>query len=126
MVSHRLTLGYALAPGWLAPFADGLTGGIAMARRCGTCRRTSFPPLRTCQCGAAAGDWIALPGTAQIRFRTSGSDGDFALVRFDGADTSATVRVRGIAPDRMRGQIEMPDGPLPMMILGPIDGETMS
>jgi uncharacterized OB-fold protein len=124
MISHRVTLDYALHPGWMARFVEGLQTGQAMARQCTACGVRSFPPQRVCACGATEADWVALPGTATIQFRTSGSDGDFALVRFDGADTSAVVRVRDLAADQTRGRCQKAEGALPMMILGPMDAGT--
>lgn len=119
MIAHDLTLHYALAPGWMAPFVDGLLQGRAMARHCGACGAASFPPRRTCACGHGEGNWVALPGTASILFRTQGRDGDFALARFDGADGSAVTRLQDMPPDRGRGRIRAAPGPLPQLILGP-------
>lgn len=122
MISHKLALGYTLHPGWMAPFVEGLQKGEALARQCERCGSKSFPPHRTCACGGTSADWVALPGTATIQFRTTGSDGDFALVQFDGADTSAVVSVQGIAPDQTCGRCFMAEGALPKMIIGPVEG----
>lgn len=122
MISHALALDYALQPGWMAPFIQGLQTGAAIARQCGECGSKSFPPQRTCVCGGTKATWVALPGTATIQCRTTGSDGDFALVQFDGAETSAVVRLQGVAPGQTRGRFQVSQGALPKMIIGPIEG----
>lgn len=122
MISHTMSVAYALQPGWMAPFITALQAGDAVARHCAACGTTSFPPQRTCTCGSADGTWVPLPGTAEIRFRTRGADGDFALAQFDGADTLAVVSLCGIAPDQTRGRCIAGDGALPKMRLGPMDG----
>jgi hypothetical protein len=124
MIKHQLTLDYSLNPGWMAPYAEGLLQGKATARHCASCNRSSFPPLRTCSCGDSDGYWEKLSGEAQIIFRSDGCDGSFGLVHFDGADTQSVVRIDGIAADKNRGQIALPDGQLPMIILQPITEET--
>ena len=116
MIEHQLTLSYRLAPGWMAPFVEGLRQGHAMGRRCQACARVSFPPLRTCPCGGTEADWIRLSGAAKILFRTDGTDGAFGLVRFEGADTNAVCQLE-IGPDET-GQLRPSDGP-PQLRLGP-------
>lgn len=123
MIAHTLALDYSLHPGWMAPFVDGLMKGEVVARHCEGCGSKSFPPQRSCACSASNAVWVTLPGTATIQFRTTGSDGDFALVHFDGADTSAVVRLQGIAPDQTRGQCCTAEGAPPMMVVGPISGD---
>lgn len=93
MSNYTLSLDYQLAPGWLQPYTDGLIEGKALAWRCADCERTSFPPARTCTCGQTTGAWRVLTGYARVMHYTFGQDGQFALVRFDGADTSAVVRL---------------------------------
>ncbi|MDA8586683.1 zinc ribbon domain-containing protein [Rhodobacteraceae bacterium] len=119
MIDHRLVLDYHLPPGWMAPFVEGLAQGQTIARRCEDCARTSFPPLRSCPCGASAGAWVELDGTAQIIHRTDGQDGSFALVLFDGAATHSVVRLDNLAPDQNIGRLAKSTGPLPQIILGP-------
>ncbi|WP_299726679.1 hypothetical protein [uncultured Tateyamaria sp.] len=120
MINHRLTLDYVLAPGFFAPFIDGLLTATAWARRCAACQNVSYPPLRTCTCGEAAGEWQKLKGQADIVWRTEGVDGAFALVKFDGADTQSVVRLQGIEAHDTRGCLYRPDGDAPQMVLGPI------
>ena len=117
MISYPLSLNYNLAAGWLDPFVSGLENGAAWARKCKDCASVSFPPLRVCLCGAQNAEWVSLPGTARIELRTYGADGTFGLVRFDGADTRATVRLVDIAPDEDIGQIMTSDTQRPMLCL---------
>lgn len=117
-----LSLSYDLSPGWLAPYVDGLRVGQAVGARCTSCDRVSFPPLRSCPCGGRASIWADLPGTASLRFRSTGSDGDFALVAFDGATGLAVVRLDGFGPDDRFGRISAATGPRPALILRPITG----
>ncbi|OAN76350.1 hypothetical protein A8B78_02370 [Jannaschia sp. EhC01] len=118
MVAYHLSLDYNLHPGWMTPFVEGLQAGLAVARRCAACAQTAFPPQRICACGEADGAWITLTGDAIITFRTEGADGAFALVVFAGADTSAVVRLTGLASDQTRGTLHASDtgltlGPFP-------------
>lgn len=115
MISHTLTLDYTLAPGWLAPFIDGLEHGVAVGRKCNDCAAVSFPPLRICTCGSDTGTWLTLSGKAEIGLHTSGTDGSFGMVRFEGADTHATVALIDIKSDDCTGWIMASDGNLPMM-----------
>lgn len=93
MSNYKLTLDYQLTPGWLQPYTEGLSQGQAISWCCSACERTSFPPVRTCTCGQTNGAWITLAGTARVIHYTFGQDGEFALARFDGADTSAVVKL---------------------------------
>lgn len=95
MSNYNLSLDYQLAPGWLQPYTEGLSQGFAVSRCCSNCDRTSFPPVRTCTCGQTAGTWVTLKGTASVIHCTFGQDGEFALVKFDGADTSTVVKLCG-------------------------------
>lgn len=99
-----LTLDYDLGEGFLSAHLDGLRRGEAVAGRCTACGRVAMPPERTCQCGAH--DPVAQPldGGAEVLWRTTGADGDVALVRFDGADTLSLARLAGFGP-QARGRI---------------------
>jgi len=112
-----MTLDYTLNPGWMAPFVDGLKAGQAMARCCEGCHATSFPPLRSCECGAVDGSWVTLSGSADILYRTTGADGEFGLVHFDGATTKTTVRLVDMAADDTRGWLLASEGNLPALQL---------
>lgn len=111
-MQHRLVLDYTLSAGRLRPWLDGLRTGQAVALSCDACGRASFPPRRRCACGAAASDWITLPGTATIVHRTDGPQASFALVKFDGAAALTTVRLQDPARRGARGHlVAAPDGP---------------
>jgi len=105
VLAHQLTLDYSLAPGWLAPFIEGLRIGKARGRKCETCAKVSFPPLRVCPCGGRTNEWVTLSGTARIDLRTHGTDGAFGFVQFDGADTRATVALVDVTPDDTVGHL---------------------
>jgi uncharacterized protein len=101
----NLSLDYALAEGWLAPFVAGLRDGRAVAARCTACDAVSFPPARVCACGSRQSVWVTLDGTARVIWRTAGLDGDFALVQFAGASSSSIARLQGMPESKTNGQI---------------------
>jgi len=117
MIDYRLVLDYRLAPGWLKPWVDGILEGSAVGRKCEDCDRVSFVPLRFCDCGCGAGDWVDLPGTATIVHRTEGSDGAFALVQFHGADTQTVVRLEDFDHDTVEGRLSKPGTGRPALVL---------
>ena len=121
MIHHEMTLAYKLPGGWMADYVDGIMAGRARARRCSACGRVSFVPIRTCPCGSSDGVWIDLTGIATVIHRTSGSDGDFASVRFDGADTNTVVALDGFSADQKRGRLIPPQGDLPALVLAPLE-----
>ncbi len=105
-MKHHLSLDYTIAEGWLRPWVDGLRDGRAVASTCSHCDNTQFPPLRICpNCRMPSDGWRELPGGATLLHRTFGSDGDFALARFDGAERSAVVRAEHLPGDARRGQL---------------------
>lgn len=119
-----LPLTYNLAEGWLAPHIRGLWDGIAVASGCSRCDTASFPPQRICPvCRATVTTWRELSGRATVLYRTTGSDGDVALVRFDGAVGAALARVDLLPPGVTRGMILPASGDTPALILGPEDTE---
>lgn len=120
MIQHELTLDYTLNPGWLEPFVLGLKAGKAIARKCNQCTYVSFPPSRVCRCGATSGSWETLTGRAWIVARTSGSDGDFALVQFIGADTQSVAKLCGIPTTCQDGCLMIAAQELPEISLGPM------
>ncbi len=104
-MKHQLTLAYQLGEGALQPYLQGLCDGVANARMCTLCERVTFPPERSCTCQQKgnrppAFGWKTLSGKATILHRTTGVDGDFALVRFAGADNLAVCR---LADPRQQG-----------------------
>jgi hypothetical protein len=113
-----LTLDYTLSPGWLSPYVEGLRRGEAIAARCTACGRTSLPPQRACACGSTGSQFVRLSGEACVAARASGTDGDFALVRFDGADTLSVARLEGWGTGT-RGCIRASPGERPALILAP-------
>ena len=123
MTALEMTLHYSLGEGWLAPWVSALREGIALGRQCDDCRRVSFMPLRVCPCGSSDGAWVELSGHAEIRWRTIGADGDFALARFAGADTDCVVAVRDMMQSDRRGRLIPALGPAPQIVLGPVAGE---
>ena len=123
MINHGLKLDYQLAPGWLKPWSDGVLRGQAVARKCASCDRVSFTPLRTCDCGESAGSWETLSGRADILDVSEGAEGCFGLVRFEGADTCCVARLQGLAPGSARARIIRPKGMLPSLILAPMQIE---
>ena len=117
MIDHTLVLEYKLNAGWLAPYVDGLRDGKLIARQCAACSRTSLPPVRSCICGNSDGLWKTLDGTARILQRTTGTDGDFAMVRFDGADTLTVVALDSVSSSATKAIIKPTSGDLPQLIL---------
>lgn len=97
MIPLDLTLRYALQPGWLGPFVEGLRQGRALAHECLGCGSVSFPPLRVCACGSDRQRWAELSGRATVRFVSDGADGSFGLVHFDGASTDTVARLDGVS-----------------------------
>ena len=118
-----LPLEYRLEAGWLARWAEALMQGTALARSCRQCGRASFVPERICDCGCSEGSWKPVPGKATVIRRTSGLDGNFGFVRFDGADTCAVVALEGFEAGDRRGELIAPAGSLPKLIIRPIHEE---
>lgn len=118
-IDHTLTLDYQLQPGWLSPFIEGLQKGIAVARCCNACSKTTFPPIRTCECNHVEGEWITLSGTADIVHRCDGSEGSFALVRFQGADTHTVVRLADMVESSQVGYLQASQSNSPALVITP-------
>lgn len=97
-MKHRLTLDYTLGEGALKPYLEGLRNGRAMAARSPNLNRTTFPP-------SLPGDWVELSGLATITVRTDGSDGSYAMVKFDGADNQAVARLENPEQTGSRAKI---------------------
>lgn len=117
MIDYSLNLNYRLSPGWLSPYVTGLREGKLKARQCAACSHTSVPPVRCCHCGCRDGHWTTLDGSAHIIKQTTGSDGDFALVRFNGADTLTVVALESLPPDATTGVVKTVNGDLPTLTL---------
>ncbi len=98
-MKRHLALDYTLGEGWLAPWLDGLRAGKAVASTCPACGEARFPPLRTCPtCRVRSDGWRTLSGGATVLYRTTGTDGDIAMARFDGA-VGATIARADALPD---------------------------
>jgi uncharacterized OB-fold protein len=123
MIAHDITLEYTLNSGWMTPYVDGLRKGEAMARRCATCAKVSFPPVRICDCGGRDGFWEPLSGVAQVTLRTTGQDGDFAMASFEGAGTQTVVKLVNFGPTDTHGRL-IAATELPALCLGPKEQET--
>ncbi|WP_421855937.1 Zn-ribbon domain-containing OB-fold protein [Oricola sp.] len=114
------TLDYELGEGWLAPWVEGLREGRAIASYCKECGAAHFPPLRICpESGERSTDWRTLSGRATILFRTTGADGDFALVRFDGAASAAVAKIQDVPTGIVRCALQPAPGGPPAIIVGP-------
>ena len=123
MIPFSQTLDYSLETGWLTPFVTGLQMGDVIARTCQSCACVSFPPQRVCPCGDRKGDWVTLAGTATIKWRTHGADGDFALAQFDGASTQTVLRLVGFDATQKRGKLIASGSNAPALSLAPISFE---
>lgn len=123
MIDMSLTLDYSLAPGWLAPWVQGVAEGKAIGRTCSACGRVSFTPLRRCPCGESDGTWTPLPGTATLIHRTEGADGFFGLVQFDGADTRTVVKLVDWDSAATQGHIIAPKNGTPALLLAPFTAQ---
>ncbi len=97
-MKRRLQLEYTIGDLSIAPYLEGLRTGLAIAKYCSGCRRTTFPPEHGCPGdlatdGASQSSWTELSGKARLELRTDGPDGSFALARFEGADNGAVCRI---------------------------------
>lgn len=120
MTPFNLDLRYTLQPGWLGPYVGALLQGQALAYACEDCGGVSFPPLKVCACGSLRQRWVQLSGRASVRFFSSGTDGRFGLVRFDGATTDAVARLEGFGATGRRGALVAAATDRPAIVLHPI------
>ncbi|WP_417270782.1 Zn-ribbon domain-containing OB-fold protein [Celeribacter sp.] len=105
-MKYHLALDYTLATGRMAPFFTALAEGRACASSCTSCGQTAFPPRATCvSCHADGFDWVDLTGEAEVLHITHTADAAFALVQFDGADTTALVRIAHDQTEGTRGRL---------------------
>jgi uncharacterized OB-fold protein len=113
-MKRRTVLDHDLAEGAMTAWFDGLRTGRVMASCCDTCGRVSCPPVRHCGCGGGVTEH-PLTGRAVIVARTTGADGDVALVRMKGADTLTLARLDGFA-GQMHGIVRAsPDAALTLV-----------
>ena len=77
-----------------------------------------FPPLRSCPtCRLPTDGWRELSGGATILYRTTGADGDIAMVQFDGASSAAIARADALPPTATRAVITASLGDPPILSL---------
>ena len=117
-MKRQLDLEYSLGSGWLSTWLDGLRRGRAVASTCSTCGDARFPPLSACPtCRSPSDGWRRLDGGASILFRTTGKDGDFALVQFDGATGGAIARAHAIPTGAQRCRLAASEDEPPTLSL---------
>lgn len=115
-----LELNYTVEEGWLSTWLDGLRVGKAIASTCSTCDAVQFPPLRACpKCRTPSDGWRTLDGGATVLFRTNGTDGDFAMVQFDGASSAAIARSDALATEATRAMLAPSSVDPPQLSLSP-------
>lgn len=118
-MKRQVTLDYTITLGQLAPYAKALQEGRALASACNNCEFTAFPPRVVCtQCESNDFTWKKLSGGAQILERTAGTDREFALVQFSGADTRTVVRLHDIPVHASIGRLIVPRDELIGLWLG--------
>ncbi len=112
-MKHQVSLEYTLAEGWLAPWIEGLRAGQAVASYCDVCATAQFPPMRVCpDCRASSGGWVTLSGRAEVQWRTSGTDGDFAIAKFEGAQQAALLQCKHLPAGATHARLRAcPEGP---------------
>ncbi|SOH92199.1 Rubredoxin-like zinc ribbon domain [Monaibacterium marinum] len=110
-MKHHLGLDYTIPVGDLAPYFEALQAGNALASACGKCGHVAFPARAQCgACGATDLRWKPLTGRAQILFRTDAASSSYALVKFDGADSSSTVGLCNPEQKTSSGRLAVPIG----------------
>jgi len=119
-MKQGISLDYTLGEGWLAPWLDGVREGKALASNCAVCSAAHFPPLRVCPaCRVPCDGWRALSGGGLIVHRTTGTDGDFAMVRFDGARGAAIAPADELPEGTTRVALAPCDDDPPRLVLVP-------
>lgn len=107
---HPLFLDYTLPTGRLTPYFDALAEGQALGAHCVRCARVHFPPGAGCaDCADDNFDWVPLSGAAWVLHRTDAADASFAIVRFEGADNAALVRLKNPADTWAHARLVAPD-----------------
>ena len=112
-MKHRIALEYTIPTGDLTPYFEALQSGRALASECNHCGTVAFPARTTCGACGGAVSWLALPGTAQILFRTDAGARSYALVKFDGVDTATTVALTNPENTALSGTLAVPLGDAP-------------
>ncbi|WDR00548.1 hypothetical protein PSC71_07260 [Devosia sp. J2-20] len=118
-MKRQMVLDYTLVFGALAPYAEAVRAGEALASVCQHCGHTAFPARIVCpQCTGNVIAWKKLSGRARILQRTAGLEQTFALVQFDGAETRSIVRLHAIDPHLSHGRLIAPHDELIGLWLG--------
>ena len=118
-MKRQITLDYALKFGALAPYVAAVGKGEALASVCDQCGYTAFPARLVCpSCTNSSVTWERLSGHAQVVHRTAGPEHEFALVRFDGADTQSVVRLHAVPSHASHGWLIAPRDDLIGLWLG--------
>lgn len=109
-MKYHLALDYTVSTGSLSPFFTALAEGRACASTCFKCGSVAFPPRPTCRaCHFDRFDWVTLSGDATVLHITQTADGAFALAHFDGAGTTALVRIAHDQTTGTRGRLVRSD-----------------
>ena len=119
IISKKLDLCYRLSFGEMTKWLEGLTKGKAFALKCENCKKVSFPPQKICLCGSKKNNWLKLSGIADIKYKTKGIDGNFAIAKFRGASTSSIVKLQNFNDQETVGEIISSKKSSPSMILKP-------
>ena len=123
-MKYQMTLDYTIPFGDLQPYFDALRDGQALASKCDNCGIVAFPARIKCaSCRDAPMQWTPLTGTAHVLFRTDANGGSYALVKFDGADTTSTVALKNPENNTTIGTLVAPMGDAPGLWLTLIDTE---
>ena len=73
--------------------------------------------MRVCECRSSNGAWLYLSGEARLVYHCDGADGSFALVRFEGADTSTVVRLEDRLEIGQIGYLQASESGNPALVL---------
>ena len=89
--------------------------------KCSLCEKVSFPPQKICTCGSYKNSWIKLSGVAEIVAITSGLDGNYGLVKFEGASTLTVVKLNNFKGTEAFGKIYKSSSQNPSIIITPTE-----
>ena len=120
-ISKKIELNYNISFGKMSKWLTGLTEGFALALKCSLCEKVSFPPQKICTCGAYKNSWIKLSGVAEIVTITSGLDGNYGLVKFEGASTLTVVKLNNFKGTETFGKILKSSSQNPSIIITPTE-----
>jgi len=69
----------------------------------------------------ADGEWVSLSGLARIVHRCYGTEGSFALVQFEGADTESVVCLEDMDVSVQTGCLKACGTDKPALIIAPME-----